>query len=104
MKDDGSFDNSQQKKYEGNPWKDIKLTAVATDVRFDDERMYVRLADEREISVPLKWFPLLLHATPEQRNQWKLIIRGTGLHWEEIDEDISVKGLLGPYEQVNYNC
>lgn len=95
---------NKQKKFESNPWKDIKLAAVATDVHFDNERMYVHLADDREISVPLKWFPLLLHATPEQRNHWKLIVRGTGLRWEEIDEDISIKGLLGPYEQmVNYN-
>ena len=96
--------NHKPTELEGNPWKDIKLTAVATDVRFDNERMYVHLADEREISVPLKWFPLLLHATPEQRNHWELLIRGTGLRWEEIDEDISVRGLLGPFEQVNYNC
>ena len=48
----------------------------------------------RELSVPLAWFPRLLHATPEQRQAWELIGRGEGLHWEELDEDISVAGLL----------
>jgi hypothetical protein len=82
--------------YEKSPWKDIRLTAVATEVRFDNKRMYVRLADEREISVPIKWFPLLLHATPEQRECWELVLNGKALRWEEINEDIYVKGLLGP--------
>ena len=52
------------------------------------------LDDGRELSVPLAWFPRLLHATPEQRQAWELIGRGEGLHWEELDEDISVAGLL----------
>ena len=70
-------------------------TAYATGVSFDADRLRVYLADGREISVPLEWFPRLLHATNEQRQQWELIGRGVGLHWEEIDEDISVAGLLG---------
>lgn len=61
----------------------------------NDARMYVTLTDEREISVPLTWFPILLHATPEERSKWKIVHNGIGLRWEEIDEDISVKGLLG---------
>ena len=70
-------------------------TASATDVYFDEKRMHVRLADGREISVPLEWFPRLHHATDEQRQQWELIGRGVGIHWEAIDEDVSVAGLLG---------
>jgi hypothetical protein len=54
--------------------------------------MFVDLADGRMISVPLAWFPRLLHATPEQRTRYEISTRG--LHWEEIDEDISVAGLL----------
>jgi len=54
----------------------------------------VDLADGRTISVPLTWFPRLAHATPEERNRWRLIGKGEGIHWEEIDEDVSVEGLL----------
>jgi hypothetical protein len=57
--------------------------------------MYIRLVDEREISVPLKWFPILLNATPEQRNKWKLFNKGTELRWDDIDEDIGIAPLLG---------
>ncbi len=70
-------------------------TASATRVYFDTERLHVCLADGREISAPLDWFPRLRHATDEQRQQWELIGRGVGIHWEAIDEDISVAGLLG---------
>jgi hypothetical protein len=70
-------------------------TSNATHVYFDAERIHVGLADGREISAPLEWFPRLLHATDEQRQQWELIGRGVGIHWEAIDEDISVAGLLG---------
>lgn len=70
-------------------------TAKATRVYFDDARLHVALADGREMSVPLSWFPRLLNATPEQRNGWELIGQGVGIHWEDIDEDISVAGLLG---------
>jgi hypothetical protein len=70
-------------------------TAQATDVYFDGERIYVHLFDGREISAPLDWFPRLRGATGQQRQQWELIGRGVGIHWEEIDEDISVAGLLG---------
>ncbi|MEA3443028.1 MAG: DUF2442 domain-containing protein [Chloroflexota bacterium] len=50
--------------------------------------------DAREITVPLEWFPSLRNAADEQRNKWQLIGRGVGIHWEELDEDISVEGLL----------
>jgi hypothetical protein len=70
-------------------------TAYASSVYFDKNRLHVRLSDGREISAPLDWFPRLRHATDEQRQQWELIGRGVGIHWEAIDEDISVAGLLG---------
>ena len=70
-------------------------TAAATNVYFDSERLHVCLSDGREISAPLDWFPRLHNASDEQRQGWELIGRGVGIHWEEIDEDISVAGLLG---------
>lgn len=67
---------------------------LAVAVEFSTDAFRVVLDDGRELSVPLAWFPRLLHATPEQRHEWELIGRGEGLHWEELDEDISVAGLL----------
>ena len=61
-------------------------------VRFDDDSMWVDLADGRVIAVPLAWFPRLMRATPEQRANVDLSPRG--LHWDELDEDVSVAGLL----------
>ena len=72
-----------------------KHIVAAANVYFDDKRIHVRLSDGREISAPLEWFPRLRHATNEQRQRWELIGHGVGIHWEEIDEDISVAGLLG---------
>ncbi|MFW6069115.1 MAG: DUF2442 domain-containing protein [Chloroflexota bacterium] len=70
-------------------------TAVlAVSVRFSEDELHVRLSDGREISVPLEWFPRLRSATPEQRENWRLIARGIGIHWEDIDEDIAVSTLL----------
>lgn len=54
----------------------------------------VELSDGRSVSVPLTWFPRLLHGTPDERERWKLIGRGEGIRWEALDEDISVKSLL----------
>jgi hypothetical protein len=68
------------------------MTISATAVRFDEHTMWVDLADGRTLGVPLAWFPRLLRAAPSQREQVE--ISRTGLHWEEIDEDISVAGLL----------
>ena len=61
-------------------------------IRFDAEKMWVELEDGRTLGIPLQWFPRLLHGTPEQRAQ--LRISSVGLHWEELDEDISIAGLL----------
>jgi hypothetical protein len=63
-------------------------------VRVTNDSLIVDLSDGRTISAPLEWFPRLLHATHEERGNWRLIGRGHGIHWEEIDEDISVEGLL----------
>jgi len=68
--------------------------AIAEDIWFDSDMMHIRLLDGREISIPLAWFPKLRDATPEQRNKWRLIGRGIGIHWEDIDEDISIGSLL----------
>jgi hypothetical protein len=72
-----------------------KLDNNATAVRFTDATLIVSLADGREITVPLSWFPRLAGASPEQRAHWELIGHGTGIHWPEVDEDISVPRLLG---------
>ena len=70
-------------------------TAVlAIDAHFSEDMLQVRLSDGREISAPLEWYPRLRDATPEQRQNWRLIGRGVGIHWEDVDEDISVAGLL----------
>jgi len=68
------------------------MTISPTAVRFDEHTMWVDLSDDRTIGVPLAWFPRLLRATPEQRD--RVEISRVGLHWEEINEDISVAGLL----------
>ena len=67
---------------------------LATDVEFTDSALRIVLADGREISAPLAWFPRLLHATPEERSDWRLIGGGVGVHWPQVDEDISVESLL----------
>ncbi|MDO8753249.1 MAG: DUF2442 domain-containing protein [Anaerolineales bacterium] len=78
-----------------NSLKTHSPTSVfATGVSFTEDAMLVGLSDGREVSVPLEWFPRLRNATPEQRNKWRFIARGIGMHWEEIDEDIAVTTLL----------
>jgi hypothetical protein len=64
------------------------------DVRITDDDLVVDLADGRTISVPLAWYPRLLHATPEQRENWRIAGGGFGIHWPDIDEDLSTEGLL----------
>lgn len=71
-----------------------KPVADAVDVSCTDSELVVTLADGRRVSAPLEWFPRLLHATPAQRAKWRLIGGGVGIHWEEVDEDISVRTLL----------
>lgn len=72
----------------------VSQTALAKSVAFNDALMRVFLTDGRIISVPVIWFPLLHEATPEQRAQYEIGGGGTSLHWPEIDEDLSVEGLL----------
>jgi hypothetical protein len=66
----------------------------AESVTVTEDTLSVDLSDGRTISVPLAWFPRLLHASQEERINWRLIGKGQGVHWEDIDEDISVEGLL----------
>ena len=63
-------------------------------VSLTDDTLSVDLSDGRSISVPIAWFPRLLHSTEKERNNWRLIGKGQGIHWEDIDEDISIEGLL----------
>ena len=70
----------------------MNSSVSATRVRFDADSMWVNLSDGRTLGVPLAWFPRLLRATPEQREQLRISSRG--LHWEALDEDISIAGLL----------
>jgi len=64
------------------------------DVHFSEDSISVDLADGRSISAPLVWYPRLLHATPEQRANWRIAGGGYGIHWPDIDEDLSTQGLL----------
>jgi hypothetical protein len=64
------------------------------DLRFDEHSLIVDLMDGRTISAPLAWYPRLLHATPEARAKWEMCGGGYGIHWPEIDEDLSTEGLL----------
>jgi len=66
----------------------------ATDVKVSDDELTVILADGRRIAVPLAWFPRLLNATAEERAKFELLGGSVGIHWPEIDEDLSVDGLL----------
>ena len=70
------------------------MSTLASKVRFDDSQMWVELSDGRTLGVPLAWFPRLLRASPEQRDAYEISGGGQGLHWEALDEDISVAGLL----------
>ena len=64
------------------------------DVRVTEDELIVGIADGRTVSVPLVWYPRLLHATPEQRARWELAGAGFGIHWPDLDEDLSTEGLL----------
>lgn len=67
---------------------------AATNVMVTDDTLTVDLNDGRTISVPLAWYPRLAHGTQEERAKWRLIGRGEGIHWPELDDDISVEGLI----------
>jgi hypothetical protein len=67
---------------------------LAQSVMVTEDTLHVDLSDGRTISVPLAWYPRLLHATPDERQAWRFIAKGRGIHWESVDEDISIEGLL----------
>lgn len=72
----------------------INKSKNAIDIAFENSKMIVFLEDGRELSIALEWFPRLRKATSEQLNKWRLIGKGEGIHWAELDEDISVEKLL----------
>ena len=73
---------------------DIRPGERVKDVNFTEDSLSVDLVDGRTISVPLAWYPRLLHASADQRNNWEICGGGFGIHWPDIDEDISVRGML----------
>lgn len=68
---------------------------TVVEVEVSDTALRIVLSDGRELSAPLAWFPRLRDATPEQRRNWEPIGRGHGLHWPDVDEDVSVRALMG---------
>jgi hypothetical protein len=68
--------------------------ALAQSIQVNDDVLTVDLVDGRTVSVPLAWFPRLAHGTPDERAHWRLIGGGEGIHWPDLDEDISVESLL----------
>ena len=64
------------------------------DVRFDEDAISVDLMDGRTITAPLAWYPRLMEATPKQRSNWQIAGAGYGIHWPDVDEDLSTEGLL----------
>ena len=77
-----------------NTLAEITVSTKARSVRFEGERMILTLTDDREISVPVEWYPRLAQASPAQRNDWRLIGDGEGIHWPGVDEDLPVVGIL----------
>ncbi|MBX2991099.1 MAG: DUF2442 domain-containing protein [Bacteroidetes bacterium] len=73
---------------------EVKVEPRVIDLSFTSDSLKVVLADGREVSAPLEWFPRLRDANERQRKNWRIIGRGIGIHWEDVDEDISVKSLL----------
>ncbi len=73
-----------------------RAEALAVDVSCTDDELSVVLSDGRTVTVPLAWFPRLVGASAKQRADWELIGGGVGIHWEAVDEDISVASLLQP--------
>lgn len=67
---------------------------VAQDVVVTEDTLIVELADGRTVSAPIVWYPRLLHGSPQERNNWRLIGQGEGIHWPDLDEDISVENIL----------
>lgn len=72
----------------------FEIHTLAQNVAITDDTLIVDLDDGRTLSVPLAWYPRLFHGTPSERNNWRLIGKGEGVHWPDLDEDISVEGLI----------
>jgi hypothetical protein len=72
----------------------IRADERVRDVTFTEDTFTVEMMDGRSITTPLAWFPRLLHATPAQRHNWKICGGGYGIHWPDVDEDLSTEGLL----------
>jgi hypothetical protein len=72
----------------------VKYSSIAVDVKLSPDRLIVILADGRELAAPLAWFPRLLDASQDQRVNWRLIGGGHGIHWPDVDEDVSIASLL----------
>jgi hypothetical protein len=72
----------------------------AESVQFSDDSMTVRLDDGRALSVPLAWYPRLLHGNKQEREKFELVGDGEGIHWPDLDEDISIEGLLAGRRSV----
>lgn len=68
--------------------------AKASELWFSEDKLFVRLIDGRQIGVPLEWFPKLRDASAGDLNNWRFIGGGIGIHWEKLDEDISIEGLM----------
>ena len=77
-----------------NTLLDEPRLAAGENVRVTADTLCVELADGRTITAPLAWFPRLLHGTTKERKRWRFIGRGEGIHWPDLDEDISIEGLL----------
>lgn len=76
------------------PTSTNELAIRAVDVNVTDDKLMLRLEDGRSLTVPLVWYPRLLHGTKRERADWRLIGGGIGIHWTSLDEDISIEGLL----------
>ena len=73
---------------------DKRKEVLATNLRFTDESLIVDLADGRTVTVPLSWYPRLVHATKKERENWETVLNGEGFHWPDLDEDLSVDGFV----------
>ncbi len=80
----------------------VELQPMAETVTLTESELVVGLVDGRRLSVPIVWFPRLLHASPGARDNWQLLGNGEGIHWPEIDEDLSIRGLLLGIPSVEY--
>ena len=72
----------------------IESKAAIQHVEVTEDSLVVDLADGRTVSIPVAWYPRLMHGTPEERSHWRIIGKGEGIHWPDLDEDISVENIL----------